>query len=272
MKPRSVIALTLFALLMACGGGSGGGGGGSSATPQTLQPIEPIKPIEPIAVQIPEGMWQGSSSVWNGSSFTNYSIVAMVLEDGEFYNIFSRNNIVYGIDYGTTTGYSTTVTSKVTEFYIPSDSVYPATLLATFVPQSTMNGTVSYSGSSLATFSTTYNSSYDTPATLSAITGTYTGNYYSGTVITLSILSDGVVSGSSAGNLCIISGNVSPRPSGKNVYNLSLTFTGTCTPGPGAGPAAGIAFLNTSSGNTHLYTAGLNPDKTNGFFWIGTKQ
>lgn len=242
----SLIALTIAA----CGGGSGGGNGGS----------------QPVANQDPQGFWTGTSS---GSSAGTFNLGSVVLENGEFYTMFSQNGIAYGIDYGTGTVSGTSISGNLQEFYIPTNSVIAGTISATFTPKSTLQGSARYTNGVTTNFTTTYNASYDTPASLSAVTGLYTGNYYTGAPVSLSISSNGVVSGSSTN--CIITGTVTPRPTGKNVYNAALNFSGSqCAPGQGS--ASGIGVLNVINGVTYLYTAGLNPAKTNGFFWIGRKQ
>ena len=104
--------------------------------------------------------------------------------------------------------------------------------------------------------------------------GTVSGSFVTKSAITGSASfptlgsSDGSVLGSSTN--CSFSGTVTPRPSGKNVYNVSMTFTGTqCA--PGSGVTSGVAVLNTVGASKYVYTAGLNALKNNGFFWIGRK-
>lgn len=252
MKLKTILAASSFVLLAACGGGSGGGGGSNSS--------------QPVANQDPQGFWTGTSS---GSPAGTFSLGAVVLENGEFYSMFSKNGFAYGIDYGTGTVSGTSITGNLQEFYIPTNSVVSGSISASFSPKATLQGSTQYTNGVTATFTTTYDPSYDTPASLSNITGLYTGNYYTGAPVTMSISSNGVVSGSSTN--CTFSGSVMPRPTGKNVYNVDLTFVGSqCA--PGQGQASGIGVLNIVNGSTYLYTAGLNPTKTNGFFWIGQKQ
>lgn len=244
-------AALVAATLTACGGG-----GGSNS--------------QPVANQDPQGFWTGSSS---GSPAGTFSLGAVILENGEFYSMFSQNGVAYGVDYGTGTVSGTTISGNMQEFYIPTNSVVSGSISATFSPKNTLQGSTRYNNGVTTNFTTTYNTSYDTPASLSAITGLYTGNYYTGAPVNLSISSNGVVSGSSTSSLgtCIINGTVAPRASGKNVYNLNMNFTGNAC-APGQGTASGIGVLNVINGQTYVYTVGLNQTKTNGFFWIGRKQ
>jgi hypothetical protein len=245
LKLKLILAGIATTALTACGGGSGGGGGS-----------------QPVANQDPQGFWEGTSS-------SGYQIGTVILENGEFYGMFSRNGIAYGADYGTATVRGNTFSGTLQEFYIPTRQVFSATISGSFTPKTTLTGTTTYSNGNVSTGTLTYNTAYDTPASLAQVTGTYTGNYYTGAPVNISISSNGVVSGIS--NTCNIGGTVAPRPTGKNVYNVNLTFSGSnCE--PGVGTASGIGVLNEVSGSTYLYTAGLNSSKTNGFFWIGRKQ
>jgi len=244
-KIKLPLVLSFLLALTACGGGGGGGGGTST----------------PVANSDPQGFWGGTSSA-------GFDQAAVILETGELYNIFSRGGIAYGIDYGTLTVSGTTFSGSLSEFYIPTNQVFVGTTTGTFTPKSVIAGSVSFPAGT-GTFSGTYGTAYDTPATQAALTGNYVGNYYTGAPVTMAISSTGAVLGTSTN--CSFSGTATPRPSGKNVYNVSLTFTGTqCA--PGAGAASGIAVLNIVGGTTYLYTAGLNTGKTNGFFWIGRKS
>lgn len=239
---KTLVALTSVALLAACGGGSGGSNNN-------------------VANQDPQGFWYGTSA--------GYNIEAVILENGELYNIFSKNGVAYGVDYGTITVSGSSYNGVLKEFYIPTNQVYSGAVNATFVPKTSMQGTTQGGTAAPVPFTARYDSSYDTPATLAQITGTYTGNYYTGAPVNLSISSNGVVSGISVA--CQIGGSVAPRASGKNVYNVNLVFSGAnCQPGTGS--ASGIGVLSVVNGSTYLYTAGLNASQTNGFFWIGKKQ
>ena len=248
---KTLITLTSIALLSGCGDGNNGGS-------------------QPIANQDPQGFWTGTST---GSPAGTFNVGAIVLENAEFYGMFFQNGIVYGVDYGIGTVSGTTISENLEEFYFPTNSVVTGSFSATFAPKATLQGTTKYASGVTTNFTTTYNSSYDIPASLSAITGVYTGGYFTGAQVTLSISSNGVVSGSSTSNQgpCIITGIATPRPTGKNVYNFNMNFSGSACP-PGQGTASGIGVLHEDNGQTYLYTSVLNPGKTNGFFWIGKKQ
>jgi hypothetical protein len=241
---KKYYALALCGLITACGGGGGDSGGSTPA---------------PVANVEAQGLWSGTGS-------TGYTLNAVILETGEFYSMFSSGGVAYGIDYGTGTSSGSTFSGSLVEFYIPTNQTFTGNLAGTVTAKSSLSGSTTYNNGNTGTFSMVYNTAYDTPATLSAITGTYTGTYYTGAPVTMAVTSTGVVNGTSTN--CSFTGTALPRSTGKNVYNVNLTFTGSqCA--PGAGTASGIAVLGTSNGSTYIYTAGINSAKTNGFFWIG---
>lgn len=244
---KQYYTLALCALITACGGGGGGGG---SSTPAPAANVDA------------QGLWSGTSSA-------GYALNAVILETGEFYSMFSSGGVAYGIDYGTGTSSGSTFSGSLVEFYIPTNQTFAGNLSGTVTAKSSLSGSTTYNNGNTGTFSMTYNTAYDTPATLSAITGTYTGTYYAGAPVTMAVTSTGVVNGTSTN--CSFTGTALPRSTGKNVYNVNLTFTGSqCA--PGAGTASGVAVLGSANGSTYIYTAGLNSGKTNGFFWIGRKN
>jgi hypothetical protein len=68
---------------------------------------------------------------------------------------------------------------------------------------------------------------------------------------------------------CNASGTVKPRASGKNIFDLSISFSGSsCALGAGT-VATGIAYYNAL---THqVLMLALNALNTDGFIYLGTK-
>lgn len=74
---------------------------------------------------------------------------------------------------------------------------------------------------------------------------------------------------SSTGNGCSAAGTAVPRPSGKNIFNITITFTGTnCALGNGA-VTTGVAYYDAV--NRQVLVMALNSAKTDGFIYVGTK-
>jgi hypothetical protein len=234
---QQMLASASIVLLTACGGGGGG------------------TPVAGTA----EGYWTGTTS-------TGYNAAVVVLENGETWGLYTSGNIVYGALYGTSTGTGNTFSASGSDFNLLNWAVSQGSLSGTVVPQSTIKATSNYG----TTVNLTYSNSYNTPATQAAIAGTYTVKGISATSnadnVAMTISSTGVLSVPGVG--CNAAGTVTPRSSGKNVYNISVTFTGNnCALGNG-GTASGIFILD----GTLATSLALTPNKQDGFIAFGRKN
>ena len=228
--------------------------------------------------QDPQGFWVGTTT-------SGYDLAAVVLENGDYYSLYSQNNIVVGANYGRLAVTGNNFTGSLNNIYITGNQFNSGTISGSFTPKSTLQGTSEHLGSKVGLFTTTYRTIYDTPATLSAIAGTYTGPIYR-TVGTanISISKSGSVSGYTIGpesslQKCIITGNVLPRASGKNVYDLTMVWSNNpdlnaprcCLPGSTTcatnTPRTGISVVE----GIYFYSAWVNAARTSGFLWRGRK-
>lgn len=248
-------ALSLVLLLAGCGGG--GGGNNSVATNLTGSPVQ--------------GIAQGPTNM--GTDMT-----AIILETGEFYNITSAGGLALLVDQGTLSSLSYAYSGTATEYTVATNATQTNGIISgQFIPQSAITGTTVYNVYNVnltqyTTFSATYLATDMTPASLAALAGSYVAPYYfGGPSVTMTISSGGSITGTNGS--CTISGTATPRASGINVFNVSLTLGGTgCVPA-GVGSASGVAALVTSSsGANRLYVATLNGAASAGFFWIGDRQ
>ncbi|MFM0053275.1 hypothetical protein [Caballeronia grimmiae] len=249
--------LALTASLTACGGGGGGNSASSTSTATTTPPVTA------------EGLYSGTTS-------TGYQLAGLVLETGEYYVLYSKNNTIYGVVQGNgTSNNGSFSSSNAFDFFLPNSSRTPATVSATYTAKQSLQGTLTEAGQGV-TFTSTYQSSYDTPASLSAIAGTYSGASATGSgtaPISLTVSANGSLSGTSTvgTTTCGYSGTLTPRSTGKNVFNVSVTFNGSnCA--LGTATVAGYAVPVTNGTTTTLYAVGLLPDRSNGFLAIGTKN
>jgi hypothetical protein len=238
---KYTLAATAVAILAACGGG-----GGSTPTAGTA-----------------EGFWSGTTN-------TGYDVALAVLENGETWGIYISNSGLEGALYGTSTGSGNTFSASGSNFNLRAWSVTGGTLTGTVVQRSTINAVSNGGG----TLSLTYDASYDTPATLTAVAGNYTvsGISASGSAnnVPMTITSGGLVTVTGTG--CSASGTVAPRSSGKNIYNISMTFTGiNCALGNG-GTASGIFVLDRSVTPNIALSLALTPSKQDGFIAVGEKN
>jgi hypothetical protein len=256
MSKRSLApALLTLILLAACGGGggaadqpSGSGGGTEIKGPQSA-----------------EGYWSGTSS-------TGTSVHLAILENGESWGIYTstQGTFVSGALQGQTQTDGAEMTGSGRTYSFATEGFSTGSLKAQVKTKSTLVT------NSLAGFSAslTYNAGYDARATLSDLTGRYLifGRSDRDIIIPnhVDINSQGVFSNLENG--CTRFGQLTPRASGKNIFNMTVTFSGACTSFASGTLLQGIAFLDKSVTPHRLRSLSLNAEKTDGMVLIGTKQ
>lgn len=234
------------------------GGGGSDSAPSSAQGK-------------PEGAYRGSLS--DGGSFSTvildnnqaYALIGVVDTNG----VLRVSALVDVI--GNVTG--NTFTSGDARQYQFDGQVFTGSVNATFSPKTSFSGTTVIAGRS-GSFTGTgvplaeYN--YDTPAATSQIAGAWRGELMSGEGFSITISSTGTVSGSSQFG-CQFSGTITPRPGGKAIFDVALTFGAS----PCAAPsqiARGIALVTRlTSGQSQLLVAGANSARTFGTVAFATR-
>jgi hypothetical protein len=245
MTIKVCLGLVLAAALGACGGG----GNDSPA-------IE--KPVANAA----EGFWEGTSS-------TGFLVSLVVLENGETWGVYSSGALIVGAVTGNTTTNGSTLSGTGRDFNIASRTVVSGSYSGSFAPKTTINVTTVPTN---VHFTGAYRTEYDQSPSLSSLAGTFTGSGVTGTSPVQSISVVVSPSGSISGQPslgCSAIGTATPRPSGKNIFNVALTFSGsTCALGNGA-TASGVAYYDVAS--SKVLVMGLNAAKTDGFIYIGHK-
>jgi len=279
MKLSGVSVLALF--VAACGGGGGSPGTSplcASAACQAEQaPSSPSPSPAPSPAPAPapspgpapspspnagalEGFFTGTA---NGTPSGNYTFGLVVLENSELWGVYIRGNLIYGAVHGTVQAADGSFTGAGFDFNIPSGARTPATVSGTYQAGVSIAG----SGSPTGSFAGTYDASYNTPATLASIQGTWTGQ-----VVTrirtensrVTIGADGAFSGNVSS--CNYTGSAAPRPGGKNVFDMTVTFAvGGCL--FDGKTVTGIALV--SGGK--LITLALLPDGSDGFMAIAAR-
>jgi len=241
-KLCTVCVVALMVVLTGCGGGSysggtSGGGGGTNYT----------------------GQAQG---VYSGTSSNGYSFESIVLPNDKFYGIYGTvsGNVlsIFGMVTGQgTSGNNTFTASTVTDF-VYTGTTNTGSLTATDVPGSSINGTLTENGTPITFTGTALPSSsfnYNTSASVSDITGTWTGSLLDGMSTTVTINSNGSLSGSSSG--CSFTGTVTADSSNKNFFDVSLTFGASpCSLPNQTATGIGVYYL-LSDGVTHQLLAGV---------------
>jgi hypothetical protein len=228
------------------GGSSGGGGGGGGTTSYAGQA---------------QGFYVGTAS-------SGYSFSSIILPNDKFYGLYGTatgNTLyVYGMMTGQGTSGNGTYTATATD-YLYTGATFSDTISATDVPGTSVNGTITETGAPITFNGTSLVSSsfnYNTAASVSAISGTWSGTLLDGMTTTVTINSNGAVSGSSSG--CSFTGTVTPDSSGKNFFDVSLTFGGSpCLAANQTATGIGIEYLR-SDGVTHQLLAGVTASSTLG--------
>jgi len=250
-----LLSLIAVATLAACGGGGGGDDAAAAA------------PAAPTA----EGVYGGTLTGGSNNAFE-----LLVLENGEFWALYGTGTAaglsVEGFIQGNGASDNGTFSSPISKDFgfAPAkaatiNATYNATAKTISGSSITGLGNVSFSGGPLA--GSTYD--YNTPAALSTITGLWTMTDPEGETIALNVGTNGAFSGIGSG--CTFTGSMVPRPSGKNVFNVTLTFGGAPCDLPGQS-ASGVAVTSPmSGGHAQLAVAVVDGSKQYGAVVFGTR-
>lgn len=243
--------LVMSSLVMALLGGCGGGGdsGDTALTPSSA------------SKSAAEGLWRGTTS-------DGLSITAAVLENGELWALGSSSTGVVGFYHGDLYSSGNNLYGSGTTYGLISHRAIPSTFSGMAYPQNSLNLTV---GSTV--FHASYASDYDqSPAPLTSMAGTYSGwvatvsgSYDPSAVISISATGQ-IASG---GTYCSVLGNITPRASGKNVYDVTITYNGTNCSVAGT-TLTGMAAYDSNSGV--LVVLALTGSKADGLIYSATKQ
>ncbi|MFT3778898.1 MAG: hypothetical protein QM772_11600 [Ottowia sp.] len=256
---KKLAAVGLLCAFMAACGGSGD----EDATGPTPSPAPAPTPAPAPAPQAsPEGFWVGRAS-------TGTDVFLAVLDDGKTWGLYESDGYIVGALVGQTSYSGTSLSGSGRDFNLLSRTVSPGTYAGTFSTKSYVD--VSLSNGS--TFTGSYGASYDQPASQSAVAGTFSGTGVTGTTLpqaaTISVASSGEVTMSPAQG-CGGSGSVKPRASGKNVYDVTITFQGdACALGNGV-TVRGIAVYDTAQ--RRLWALAANSAQTDGFIYAAIKN
>lgn len=204
----SFFSVAVAALVAACGGS-----GNDLATPVAT-------------ADRPEGIYGGTLT---GGASPDFRM--LVLENGELWS-FQGTETAPGYTIGRVVQGSLTVSG--TTFFASNMREYDGVTLApsgtaagsfnksagTITGNTVIGGvTVSFSGAPIA--GSLYD--YDTPASLASFTGAWTLDSLDGDDITLNVTAGGVVTATTVSG-CTFSGTAAPRASGKNVFDINVTF------------------------------------------------
>ena len=167
---------------------------------------------------------------WIGTTNTGRQLIVVVLDDGYFAAIYTPPGQPF-VFAGAVQGSSTSVNGAFTsvdgkDFSFLAHQVAAGSVTGNYVPQQTITGTMTGIAGP-ESFTVNYNSTYDQPASLAALAGSYTGSMSSIALLqpaTMTISPSGAVAGATAGG-CAFTGTAAPRGS-VNLFNVGITFGG----------------------------------------------
>lgn len=249
---RLAAALALSGLLTACGGGGGDDSTGA-ATPGEAQ-----------------GAYAGTLTGSTSSIFR-----MLVLEDDQVWAIYGNqagNTFqIRGFMQGQGASSNGTFTAANVIDYgdvPPAAGAVNATYTA-----SNVNGTVAGAAGSISFAGTKLPANefaYDTPASLAGVAGAWTLGVLDGSVAAVTIAANGSLTGNAGG--CNFTGSLTPRASGKNVFDVTVTFGGAPCAMPGVtGTGIGLHYPTTGGAQHQLLIAGVIGDRSSGTVMAGVR-
>ncbi len=213
-----------------------------------------------------------AEGLWVGTTNTNRTLTAAVLDDGTsyfFYSVAANPNQIAGVLQGMGTSDKGSFTSSNTKDFGIGVPALDTTISATYAVRQFLNGSFTDSGAGTVTFTSTYNTAYDTTPGVASLAGVYTGQAgSSGGVQTANVTAaaDGTFTGTEQ-NGCTFAGKTTARTRG-NVFDQNVTFGGA--PCFFAGSTfQGIAYFDIVT--RRLYTAAPNSPRTDAAIFFGTK-
>ena len=238
--------------------GACGGGGGDSTSPA------------PSATKA-EGVYSGTLTGSTSSAFK-----LLVLENDEYWGVYGADSASAFLVAGFIQGQGTSNNGSFTSSNLKDFGTAPpasGTLTATYVVNTSISGTavapagtVTFSGTPIT--SSTYN--YNAPADLANIAGTWSLTALDLSNVALTVATTGAFTGSSGG--CSFTGTFTPRTSGKNVFNFTLTFgAAPCALPNQTGTGIALSYLLSNGTTRQLIVVGTNAERTSGTMLIGTR-
>lgn len=223
--------------------GCGGGGGASS-----------LPPTPPTLTSSAKGFWSGS----DGTS-------VILLSNGDAWMVFQEAGVVNRLARVQTRAQGLTLSGSGTLYKLQDGSSEAVSITGNFVEKQNLAASLAaLSGNS--TLNLAYDVRYETTASMSDVTGSWSGLYGGGVhQLTLNISATGVLAGSST-TACSYSGSLQPRSADPAVFDVR--FTETCVVGTPV-TLEGIATVNASK--TGLSFAVVSSDGINATLFVGSR-
>ncbi|WP_374663913.1 hypothetical protein [Ramlibacter sp.] len=220
-----------------------------------------------------EGVYEGTST--SGGSTARVQILA--LDNGDVWVADGTGEgsltQVEGLTFITGAGSNGSYVSSSLMTVYQSEDAQTGSFTGTYVAGTSLSGQATVIGDSqshpiTAAVMPVARYDYSQPASLATITGSWPFRAAMGATGTMVIAADGAVSGSFA--TCTLSGTVSPRPGGRNVFQVIAQVSGTadlC-----GFSVIGVAYRTLSpAGQQQLWVGLTLPDRSDGTFVLGVR-
>lgn len=192
-----------------------------------------------------------------------------ILDGGETWGIYEAQGTILGAFHGVTRSANGALQGRGTAYDIPSGSVGVTDYTGSYIARQAITLNTGFG----ANVSGQYASGYDQPASLGNLQGRYEGEALSSSRPVMGMSLQVAESGAfviMSPQDCAASGTATPRPGGKNVFNVSLHFAGIACPLGDGVHATGIAHVNATSGE--LFMLGMNEARTDGWLYLGSRS
>lgn len=192
-----------------------------------------------------------------------------ILDGGETWGVYEAAGTVLGAFHGQTRSANGALEGSGQAYDIPSGNVGTARFTGSYLPRQAISLTTSFG----VTLSGRYAPTYDEPASPAALTGRYDGEGLSSRrpliALRMQVAGDGDFIMTSRED-CAASGHITPRPGGRNIFDVSLHFAGAACPLGDGARASGIAHRSATSGE--LFMLAMNETRTDGWLFLGQRS
>lgn len=202
----------------------------------------------------PEGIWLGASTA--GTSVAGASVMTIVLESGQYYNLYTSSGAFLALVQGVMTATNNQFTDNAAVAIVNPYQVSATAVTGTFTPQVSMTGTAGTLG-----FNGNYAPVYNTPLAVSDVTGSWI-DVQTGGPSTLTINTDGTFTGTNA--TCALSGKLTPRATGKHILDGTVLLQNNGTTSCAFGNGVSLPFEATLI-NGQLTAVGVTPQRDRAF-------
>ena len=232
--------------------------------------------VAPPAPKTPATVVTGVEGLWTGATTDPLNVQGVVLENGESWSILTDAlGAVVGISQGAAQTSGPDVVSGTGRYLNVVDEANLAsrtTVAVSYSGKYAVRDSVQVTDSKGVKFTGTYGVLYEQPAVVSELLGTYSGtgigNQVREPLVSVSISTGGLVSIPSYPG-CSVRGTVVPRASGRNVFDLPLTFSGaTCPVGDGVVVQHVVLYNDTTQA---IVIMGQSASKAETFVYTGQK-